>query len=92
MEINEKPQVNESTKTAETRAADQASDESIYFAIMIKEIYTGFNSLNQIPVVIYPDSKSTLDSINSTRQVERKNYLKLHPIYEGYLTLRSKQT
>ena len=28
--------------------------------------------MDQIPVVIYTDSKPTLESINSTRQVERK--------------------
>ena len=66
------PQVCESTKTAETRAADKATDDSVYFARMIREIYTGKKSLEQIPVVVYTDSKPTLESINSTKQVERK--------------------
>ena len=66
------PQVCESTKTAETRAADKATDDAIYFARLIKEIYTGVKSLDQIPVIIYTDSKPTIESIHSTRQVDRK--------------------
>ena len=34
-------QVWESTKAAETRAADKAIDDPIYFARLIKEIYNG---------------------------------------------------
>ena len=66
------PQVCESTKTAETRAADKATDDAIYFARLIKEIYTGVKSLAQIPVIVYTDSKPTIESIHSTRQVDRK--------------------
>ena len=66
------PQVCESTKTAETRAADKATDDAIYFARLIKEIYTGVKSLDQLPVIVYTDSKPTIESIYSTRQVDRK--------------------
>ena len=37
-------QVCECTKTAETRAADKAMDDAIYFARLLKEIYTGVKS------------------------------------------------
>jgi len=66
------PQVCESTNTAETKAADKATDDAIYFARLIKEIYTGVKSLDQIPVIVYTDSKPTIESIYSTRQVDRK--------------------
>ena len=66
------PQVCESTKTAETRAADKATDDAIYFARLIKEIYTGVKSLDQLPVIVYTDSRPTIESIYSTRQVDRK--------------------
>ena len=69
------PQVCESTKTAKTRVADKATDDVIYFARLIKEIYTGVKSLDQIPVIVYTDSKPTIESIYSTRQVERKTVL-----------------
>ena len=66
------PQGCESTKTAKTRAADKVTYDTIYFARLIKEIYTGVMSLDQIPVIVYTDSKPTIESIYSTRQVERK--------------------
>ena len=47
-------------------------DDAIYFARLIKEIYTGVKSLDQIPVIVYTDSKPTIESIHSTRQVDRK--------------------
>ena len=61
------PQVCESTKTAKTRAADKVTDDAIYFAHLIKVIYTGVKSLDQIPVIVYTDSKPTIESIYSTR-------------------------
>ena len=66
------PQVCESTKTAETRAADKAMDDAIYFARLVKEIYNGVESSDQIPVIVYMDSKPTIESIYFRRQVERK--------------------
>ena len=66
------PQVCESTKTAETRAADNLTDDAVYLARMIHEIYTGKKSLKQIPVVLYTDSKPLVESIYSTRPAERK--------------------
>ena len=67
------PQVCDSIKTAKTRAADKVMDDAIYFARLIKKIYTGTKSLDQIPVVTYTDSKGTMDSIHSVGQAENKN-------------------
>ena len=39
---------------------------------MIKEIYTGKVSSNQIPVEVKIDSKTLLDSLNSTKQIDEK--------------------
>ena len=61
-----------STKSAETRAAEKAVDESIYLAKMIHEIYTGSPNNGQIPVEINLDAQSLLDSIESTKQLEEK--------------------
>ena len=47
-------------------------DDAIYFAHLVKEIYTGVKSSDQILVIVYKDSKPTIESIYSTRQVERK--------------------
>ena len=58
------PQVCDSIKTAKTRATDKVMDDTIYFTRLIKEIYTGTKSLDQIPVVTYTDSKGTMDSIH----------------------------
>ena len=60
-------QVCESMKTAETRAADKAMDKAIYFARLIKEIYNRAKSSDQIPVVVYTDSKPTNELIYSIR-------------------------
>ena len=61
-----------SAKSAETRSMDKAIEDAIYLARSIREIYTGDRGEKQIPVDIITDSKSLLDSINSTRQVEEK--------------------
>ena len=53
-------------------AADRATDDAIYFTRLIKEIYTGVRSLAQIPVIVCTDSGPTIESIHSTRQVDRK--------------------
>ena len=66
------PQVCDSTKTAETRAADKLIDDSVFLARMIREIYTGEKSQKQLPVILYSDSEPLLESIHSTKQVERK--------------------
>ena len=65
-------QVCESTKTAEPRATDRTMEDAIYFARLIKEIYNGAESSDQILMVVYTDSKPTIESIYSTRQVDRK--------------------
>ena len=44
----------------------------IYFARLIKEIYNGAESSDQILKVLYTDSKPTIESIYSIRQVDRK--------------------
>ena len=62
----------ESTKTAKARAVDRVMDDAIYFARLIKEIYNGAESSDQILMVVYTDSKPTIESIYSTRQVDRK--------------------
>ena len=61
------PTVCKSAKAAETRAADKALDDSIFCARTICEIYTGCRGKNQIPVTILTDSKSLLDSVDSTK-------------------------
>ena len=47
-------------------------EDAIYFARLIKEIYDGAESSDHIPIVVYTDSKPTIESIYSTRQVDRK--------------------
>merc|ERR1712082_242768 len=54
------------------RATDKVMDDVIYFPSLVKEIYNGVESSDQIPVVVYTDSKPTIESIYSTRQVERR--------------------
>ena len=65
-------QVCHSTKEAETRAIDKTTDDAIFLARMLKEIFTGVKSAEQIPVYICTDSHPLKDSLYSTRQVERK--------------------
>ena len=65
-------QVCKSVKTAETRSLEKGMEDSIYLARIIKEIYSGLVSTNQIPIEINIDSKTLLDSLNSSRQVEEK--------------------
>ena len=65
-------QVCHSTKEAETRAIDKTTDDAIFMARMIKEIYEGKKSLEQIPVMICTDSHPLKESLYSTKQVERK--------------------
>ena len=40
--------------------------------ISVAKIYTGVKSLDQLPVIVYSDSEPSIESIYSTKQVERK--------------------
>ena len=66
------PTVCKSAKAAETRTADKAIDDGVYCARTIYEVYTGLRGENQIPVTVLTDSKSLLDSVESTKQVDEK--------------------
>ena len=65
-------QVCKSVKTAETRSLERGLEDSIYLARMLKEIFTGKVSEAQIPVEVRTDSKTLIDSIASTKQVDEK--------------------
>ena len=65
-------QVCKSVKTAETRSLERGLEDGIYLARMIAEIYSGDVSEKQIPVSVRIDSRTLLDSINSTKQVDEK--------------------
>ena len=65
-------QVCKSVKTAETRSLERGIEDAIYLARMLNEIYTGKVSESQVPVEIKIDSKTLLDSIGSTKQVDEK--------------------
>ena len=60
-------------KTAETLALENSIDDAIYLSKMISEIYTGKIDENKIPLVVYEDSKSLVQSIYSTKKVKRKS-------------------
>ena len=70
----------DSTKSAETLACDKVTDDAIFLARQIRQIYTGEKSMKQIPVKVFTDSKPLHDSIYSTKQVDRKS--------EGHLDKR----
>ena len=64
-----------SVKAAETRALEEAIDEAVNTARVVKEIYTGKINLRnpeQIPVDAVTDSKSLWESIHNSRQCEEK--------------------
>ena len=61
-----------SVKSAETRSLERGMEDAIYLARMIKEIYTGKVSESQIPVEFKIDSKTLLDSLHSSKQVDEK--------------------
>ena len=64
-----------SVKSAETRALEEAVDDAINTARLVKEIYTGkidLKSPDQIPVEAFTDSKSLWESLHNTRQCEDK--------------------
>ena len=60
-----------SVKSAETRSLDLGMDESIYISRTLPEIYTGSTG-GHIPIHMKIDSKTLMDSINSTKQVDEK--------------------
>lgn len=62
-------QVCKSVKTAETRSLERGMEDSIYLARIIKEIYSGKVSKAQLPVIINIDSKTLLDSLNSSKHL-----------------------
>ena len=64
-----------SVKAAETRALDDALDEAIHVARVVKEVYEGRIDLKdpaQIPVEAFTDNKSLWESIYNTRQCEER--------------------
>ena len=65
-------QVCRSPKAAETRAADLCADNAVFLARVVKEIYSGRRGYNQLDVELKTDSKSLLDTLESTKQVEEK--------------------
>ena len=64
--------VADSTKSAEMLAMDKATDNTIFIARMIHQIYTERKILEQIHVHMFTDSWPLYNSIYSTKQVERK--------------------
>ena len=64
-----------SVKAAETLALEEAVDEAVNTAPLIKEIYEGKIDLkqpSQIPVICATDSKSLWENVHNTRQCEEK--------------------
>ena len=64
-----------SVKAAETRALEDAVDEAVNTARLIKEIYSGKIDLknpDQLPVEAITDCKSLWESIHNTKQCEEK--------------------
>ena len=66
------PTVCKSAKSAETRSADKCIEDAIYIARCVKEIITGERGNSQIAVDVRTDSKSLIDSIESSRQIDDK--------------------
>ena len=61
-----------SVKSAETRSLERGLEDGIYLSRLIKEIYSGRVSEDQLPVEARTDSKTLVDSISSTKQVDEK--------------------
>ena len=59
-------------KTAETLALEIALDDCVYISNFLSEIYYGPKSEMRIPIYIYDDSKSLIQSLFSTKKVKRK--------------------
>ena len=64
-------QVCHSAKDAETRNLTKLVDDSVYLAKSIEQLIFGEKG-GKIPVKLFTDSKPTLESIASSKQVERK--------------------
>ena len=54
----------DSTKSAETLAMDKATDDAIFIARMVHQIYTRRKTMEQIPVHMFPDSRPLHNSID----------------------------
>ena len=67
-------QVCKSVKTAETRSLDSGIEDSLYLAKTVQEIYSGISGKNtgQINICLKTDSKTLIDSLKSTKQVQEK--------------------
>ena len=65
-------QVCKSAKTAETRSCEKTMEDAIYLARSLKEIYSGQRGIGQLTVQMVTDSKSLIESLNSTKRVEEK--------------------
>ena len=67
-------QVCKSVKTAETRSLDNGIEDSLYLARTVNEIYTGKSGKQsgQVSVNLKIDSRTLLDTLKSTKQVEEK--------------------
>ena len=64
-----------SVKAAETRSLEEALDDAINTARMVREIYSGSINLKapeQLPVKAYTDSKTLWESLHNSRQCEEK--------------------
>ena len=61
-----------SSNAAETRAFDITSDEGVFVAQTVAEIYKGNKNAEQIPVIMLCDSQGLKDSLESTKKVEEK--------------------
>ena len=61
-----------SAKAAETRALDKCVEESIYVARCLKQILSGQRGQAQVPVDVRTDSKSLIESLQSSKQIEDK--------------------
>ena len=59
-------------KSAETRSLERGLEDGIYLARIIKEIYSGEVSEDQIKVEARIDSKTLFDSLHSSKQVDEK--------------------
>ena len=64
--------VAQDTKTAETLALEAALGDSLYISNFLSEIYYGPESTLRIPLYVYDDSKSLIQSLFSTKKVKRK--------------------
>ena len=64
--------VAQDVKTAETLALETALDDSLFLSNFITEVYMGPEARYTIPIYVYDDSKSLIESLFSTKKVKRK--------------------